>query len=120
MQSQGEALTLTETIAITPPAPAQPSLTPADKLRKIQELKTRPLKLGETWYIVSRTWYRNWESACGGAPAKGAPDDERQVTAVDNSPIAGPRPNKFNGVPLEEGLNIELLPQEAWELLVSW
>lgn len=118
MQSQGESLSLTDTIVVDQPSPSGP--TPKEKLEKIQALKARPLQLGDTWYIVSRNWYRNWESACGGAPVKGAPDDESQVTAIDNSSLAGTRPNKLKGESLTEGVNIELLPQEAWDLLVSW
>ncbi|KAG8899363.1 CSN-associated deubiquitinating enzyme Ubp12 [Tulasnella sp. 403] len=121
MKSQGEALSLTDAeAAFIPPSTTDTRLSPKEKLEKIQQLKTRPLRLGDKWYLVSREWYRNWESACGGAPAKGAPDDESQVKAVDNSPIAGSKPGRLKEDMLMEGVDIELLPRDAWNLLVEW
>lgn len=118
MQSQSAALSLTD--GPSPGLTSETTMSPKQRLDKIEGLKSRPLKLGETWYIVSRPWYRKWASACGGAPVKGAPESESQVGSVDNSAIAGSGSNKLNGEPLEEGISIELLPQEAWDLLVSW
>jgi len=94
--------------------------TPKDKLEKIKELKSRPLVAGDTWYIISRKWYRDWESACGGAPSKGAPSDESEVGPINNEQLAGTTEGSLMTGQLIEGMNIELLPKEAWDLLVSW
>ncbi|KAG8862154.1 CSN-associated deubiquitinating enzyme Ubp12 [Tulasnella sp. 330] len=118
IQSQSQALSLTDDPS---PGPStETTVSPKQRLDEIKQLQARQLKLGETWYIVARSWYRNWASACGGPLAKGAPESERQVGSVDNSAIAGPGVNKLSGDGLEEGINIELVPQEAWDLLVSW
>lgn len=115
MVAQGQGLSLTDE-----PGPSSSVASPQQKLAQIDELKNQPLKLGDTWYIVSRTWYRNWVSACGGSPIKGAPDSESQISAVDNSAIAGTRPGSLSGDQLIESVNIELVPQEAWDCFVAW
>ncbi|KAG8901643.1 CSN-associated deubiquitinating enzyme Ubp12 [Tulasnella sp. 408] len=96
-----------------------PDLTPREKLQKIRSLKSKPLTLGDTWYLVSRQWYRGWESACGDVPFEGAPEDENQVKAVDNSSLVGLKPGELNSAVIE-GVDCELLPEEAWKLLVEW
>lgn len=122
MRTQGEGLSLSDSIAVdesTQPTTSSTTDTPKGKLQKIQSLKGKPLVLGETWYLVSSQWYRGWVSACGGAPMKGAPEDESQVKAVDNSSLAGSKPGKLK-IDIEEGIDYELLPEDAWKLLVEW
>ncbi|KAG8996062.1 CSN-associated deubiquitinating enzyme Ubp12 [Tulasnella sp. JGI-2019a] len=119
MQSQSAALSLSDDPSAAGPS-TDTTISAKQKLDEIERLKSRPMALGDTWYIVSRSWYRNWASACGGAPVKGAPENESQISGVDNSAIAGAGSNKLNGDPLQEGINIELVPQEAWDLLVKW
>lgn len=122
MRTQGEGLSLSDSIAVdesTQPTTSSTTDTPKGKLQKIQSLKGKPLVLGETWYLVSSQWYRGWVSACGGAPMKGAPEDESQVKAVDNSSLAGLKPGKLK-IDIEEGTDYELLPEDAWKLLVEW
>lgn len=119
MQSQSAALSLSDDTSAPGPS-TDTTVSAKQRLDEIERLKARPMALGDTWYIVSRSWYRNWASACGGTPVKGAPESESQISGVDNSAIAGAGPNKLNGDSLQEGINIELVPQEAWDLLVSW
>lgn len=123
MRTQGEGLSLSDSTTpneSTQPTTSSTSLTPKERLQKIQSLKNKPLALGDTWYLISRQWYRGWESACGGAPLKGAPEDESQVKAVDNSSLAGLKPGKLKTAAIDEGVDYELLPEEAWKLLVEW
>ncbi|KAG8910438.1 CSN-associated deubiquitinating enzyme Ubp12, partial [Tulasnella sp. 408] len=123
MRTQSEGLSLSDSTApneSTQPTTSSTSLTPKERLQKIQSLKNKPLALGDTWYLISRQWYRGWESACGGAPMKGAPEDESQVKAVDNSSLAGSKPGKLKTATIAEGVDYELLPEEAWKLLVEW
>ncbi|KAG8976971.1 CSN-associated deubiquitinating enzyme Ubp12, partial [Tulasnella sp. 427] len=107
MRTQGEGLSLSDSInpndESTQPATSSASPTPNDKLAKIQSLKNKALALGDIWYLVSRPWYRGWESACGGAPWKGAPETEDQVKAIDNSSLAGSKPGKLKPAAITEG-----------------
>ncbi|KAG8930950.1 CSN-associated deubiquitinating enzyme Ubp12 [Tulasnella sp. 418] len=123
-ECQGESLSLDkivlETPAATTPDNQSSSLTPKEKLDKIERLKSRPLNKGETWYLVSRDWYDNWASACGGVQVKGATEDESQIGPVDNISVAGNPPGTLAASVKEDVLMVVPVPQEAWDLYISW
>lgn len=94
------------------------STPPQDKLTAIEQAKARPLVVGEKWYLVSRAWYRRWHKAVSGVADKEGPVNESDLGPVDNSPLVNAQGNLI--VSPGAGIDVEYLPQDAWNLLVSW
>ena len=105
-------------------APATPSgsssvtVTPKDKYDKVVALAKRDMVVGETWYVVSRRWYKRWEKACTGIADKEGSVEEKDIGPVDNSHLVDSKGNLTNN--LTEDVDIQFVPEEAWELLVEW
>lgn len=91
---------------------------PEDRLTAIEEAKNRPLLVGETWYLVSRTWYRRWHKAVSGVMDKEGPVTESDLGPVDNSSLVNSKGDL--SVSTVSGIDVEYLPQDAWDLLVTW
>lgn len=96
-----------------------PQPSPAEKLQLIETLKKQPMVPGETWYIVSRPWYRKWEKACTGKVDKEGAVSESQVGPVDNSAFFKDGEFESNHS-MEEGVDIELVPAVAWKAFTDW
>lgn len=99
------------------PNPSMPP-TPEAKLAIIEQAKSRPLTVGETWYLVSRAWYRRWHKAVSGVVDKEGSVNESDLGPVDNSALVNSQ--GIFSVPAVGGVDVEYLPQNAWDLLVSW
>ena len=69
-----------------------------------------PMKAGAVFVVVPRAWYAAWEAAC----ASGSGD----VGCVSNAAIVASDGNLRDG--LQDGLDYELLPRAAFELLHGW
>jgi ubiquitin carboxyl-terminal hydrolase 4/11/15 len=59
-------------------------LSKEEKLAHIESLKRAPMMAGETWYLVSRPWYRKWHNALSGKLSKDVPVEESDLGPVDN------------------------------------
>lgn len=94
-------------------------LTPKDKYDKIVALAKREMVAGETWYVVSHRWYRRWEKACTGVIDKEGPIEEKDIGPVDNGHLADINGN-LTDASVAEGVDVDFVPEEAWELLVEW
>ncbi|KAJ6519147.1 hypothetical protein C8R45DRAFT_918227 [Mycena sanguinolenta] len=68
--------------------------------------------------LVDRTWWKRWKKACTGVVDKEGGVTEEQLGPVDNSPLVDSsgalRPS------LTDTIDFELVPQSAWNDLVSW
>lgn len=86
----------------------------------IKELKSGNLEDGDGWFLVSRTWYRKWVTACSGT-AETKDDDASisvdQVGPIDNSNLVVDGQLRK---PLSDGIDLELLPAAAYRLLKEW
>jgi ubiquitin carboxyl-terminal hydrolase 4/11/15 len=92
-----------------------PSSCSPEHLSTINSLKNKPLVKGNIWFLVARAWLRKWEHAC----SNGANNDYSQdVGPVDNSSIADTT-GKLSLL-LTEGVDIEFVPELAWNHLVEW
>ncbi|KIJ65708.1 hypothetical protein HYDPIDRAFT_110858 [Hydnomerulius pinastri MD-312] len=120
MAEQGEH-TL-ESVELTAPYPTQhgppANLTPPEKFEYIKERRGKSMQVGETWYIVSRQWYRRWESACQGIVDKSGSVDEQDVAAVDNTPLVDRDGNLTSN--LTEGVDVEFVPADVWTAFTTW
>ncbi|KAF9221344.1 cysteine proteinase [Gyrodon lividus] len=120
MAEQGEH-TL-NAVALTAPYPVRQgppaNLTPPEKVDYIKQCRDKAMQVGETWYIVSRQWYRRWESACQGIISKSGPLEEQDVGAVDNTPLIDRNGNLTSN--LTEGVDVEFVPSDVWQAFTAW
>ena len=118
MEEQGEA----DIPAFMPPpsqiAPAIQPLPPGEKLSLVEKGKSRKLEIGDTWYLVSRDWYKRWVKACSGEVDKEGPLTEQELGPVDNSSLLDPYNNLLAS--LAEGVDVEYVPEEVWSQFVLW
>lgn len=116
MAEQGYDVPL-NTLVPTQPPPA--NLSVEQKAARIQQLRSKPMVAGDTWYIISRQWFKPWAIACGILSDKTvAPLQEEAIGPPDNSSLFDVQGNLTST--LVEGVDVEFLPQEAWSELVAW
>ncbi|ORY70656.1 hypothetical protein BCR35DRAFT_334236 [Leucosporidium creatinivorum] len=119
--------------AASPPAYDAPSYPQAateagpdgsNQLEMIKEMKRGgeiDMEAGETWFLVSRSWFRRWATACSGVAE--SKDDDADITLADVGPIDNSDILTVEGKlkqPLELGREVEILPQNAWDFLLRW
>lgn len=122
MASQGEA-DIPKTILLPEPVVSQNSLalpsTPGPiKLSTVKHSREQQLRVGDSWYIVARRWYKRWEKACTGEVDKEGGVEEADLGPVDNSPLLDKDGNVVSS--LAEGIDAEFVPEDVWTLFVSW
>ncbi|EMD38909.1 hypothetical protein CERSUDRAFT_104201 [Gelatoporia subvermispora B] len=97
--------------------PATPA-TPAQKLATVEALCKEPMVVGETWYIVSRKWYRKWQKALSGEVDKEGGVEEKDVGPVDNTDLVDASGN-FVSQAIEH-VDVEFVPQKVWTMFEEW
>ncbi|KAF5336704.1 hypothetical protein D9758_015091 [Tetrapyrgos nigripes] len=96
-----------------------PDPLPPQKVRIIDDLvKDNTMTLGQTWYLVDSPWVRRWRSACNGEVGKEGPVAENDLGPVATAPLLDDFGNLKPG--LMEGIDVEYMPQDAWDKLTSW
>lgn len=120
MADQGEDALNTVTLIPPPTPPHEPpaNLNPEQKLDYVSQRRTRQMQVGDTWYIVSRVWYRRWEVACQGIVDKSGPVEEKDIGPVDNTPLVDRDGNLVSN--LAEGVDVEFVPWDVWKALTTW
>ena len=118
--AEQEVVPLLDASALAP-FPAQngivAAVSPEAKLSLVQNLSKKQMQVGDTWYLVSRQWYKRWQKACSGELDKEGPLEEKDVGPVNNSSLVDKDGNLVYAV---EGIDVEYVPQEAWSYLISW
>ncbi|KDQ06861.1 hypothetical protein BOTBODRAFT_60381 [Botryobasidium botryosum FD-172 SS1] len=119
MREQGENLSLNDPASSAPsPQPAQAPdqvLSPKARLDLISSLKRQELREGDQWFLIARKWYRHWEAVCSGHLDK---EDSQEIGPIDNSSIVDSDGRLVTTA--AEGVTVEIVPTEAWDLLVEW
>ncbi|KAG6372616.1 hypothetical protein JVT61DRAFT_7362 [Boletus reticuloceps] len=64
--------------------------------------------VGDTWYIVSRRWYRRWENVRHGVADKAGP--------VDNMPLV----DRTGNLILNLTIDVEFVPSDVWKVFITW
>ncbi|KAF8316815.1 cysteine proteinase [Clavulina sp. PMI_390] len=104
--------------------PKLPSSSKSLPLSSIRSLKDQPRLEGDIWFAISKRWWDRWESACIGRASK--TPSTGPLGPVDNSDISeeDPQPGVKYALldmpPMMEDEHIEMVPQEAHELLEEW
>ena len=101
------------------PSASSSTLAPKEKHDKVATLTKRDMVVGEMWYVVSRRWYRRWEKACTGLVDKEGGVEEKDIGPVDNGHLVDLKGN-ITSRSLTEGVDVQYVPHEAWELLTEW
>ncbi|KIJ55336.1 hypothetical protein M422DRAFT_57819 [Sphaerobolus stellatus SS14] len=91
---------------------------PADKLAMYEQFSTTTLELGQSWFIVSTPWLKNFKMACNGEVDKEGPRSETTLGPVDNSPLVEEEGYLRPG--LQYGVDYEVVPQRMWDSFVEW
>ncbi|KAI0788771.1 hypothetical protein C8Q75DRAFT_767864 [Abortiporus biennis] len=99
-------------------SPPTSHLSLPEKLDKITTLCRVQMTPGETWYLVGRRWFKRFQKACSGEVDKEGAVSEKDLGPVDNSTLVDSRGNLIS--PIVEHVDVEYVPEEAWNLLVSW
>ncbi|OCH87381.1 UCH-domain-containing protein [Obba rivulosa] len=92
--------------------------TPAQKLATVEALCKNPMTAGETWYIVSRRWYRKWQKALSGEVDKEGGAEEKDIGSVDNSDLVDAAGNLTSQA--IEHVDVEFVPSRVWDMFVEW
>lgn len=109
----------------TPPQSQSKAPAPPEQFISIQALKSKPLREGDDWCVVSKSWYTRWEDACSGRISKDS-NGSTNVGPIDNTDITDISP--YPGVdydlrlspPVAEGESCEFLPSMAQDFLEQW
>lgn len=93
--------------------------SPADQLALVAQLRAEDLVVGAVWYIVSRAWFRRFETLGSGelASKEDVVLSAEDVGAIDNADITVDGALKM---PVSDGRDVVLVPKTAWHLLVRW
>lgn len=90
----------------------------AEKLAFVEKAKKKRLEIGETWFLVSKDWWKRWRKACTGEEDKEGIITEQELGPVDNRPLVDPEGNLRIG--LVDGEDVEFVPPDVWRGFVSW
>ncbi|GAA6010099.1 hypothetical protein JCM10207_007558 [Rhodosporidiobolus poonsookiae] len=91
------------------------------QLAVVNDLRRLPLEAGDEWYVVPRAWFRRWQVAVSGIAESKDDDDSlspEQVGPIDTTQLVDEDGELVMGC--QEGVNIELLPAQAWGMLKEW
>jgi ubiquitin carboxyl-terminal hydrolase 4/11 len=100
------------------PEPLPSSSSSPDKVELIRNLMGKQMELGQTWYLVDHSWYRRWQKACTGEVDKDGAVSEQDLGPPSVSPLLDQYGNLKPG--LAEGVDVEYVPEEAWNHFVQW
>ncbi|RDB15775.1 Ubiquitin carboxyl-terminal hydrolase 4 [Hypsizygus marmoreus] len=91
---------------------------PGEKLALVERGRSRKMEAGETWYLISRDWWKRWKKACTGEIDKEGLVSEQDLGPVDNSRLLDSYGNLQSS--LVEGVDLEYVPEEVWKLFFDW
>jgi len=94
------------------------NMAPAQKLLCVEQGKKKRMEIGETWYLISSSWWRRWRKACTGEKDKEGVITEVELGSIDNSSLVD-----TDGLlrrDILEGVDVEFVPQDVWRLFTIW
>lgn len=127
MAEQGEDTIASATIPLDPPPIIQTfsgsgALSLSQKYSLIDRLRKTSMLEGDTWYLVSKRWWRKLEKAYTGEMDKEAGGGivmESDITPVDNSDLVDDK-GKLVSMSLIEDVDVIFVPDVGWRSLVEW
>ena len=104
--------------SISNPSGSMATLSPEEKLRSVESLMQSPMRVGETWYVVSSTWFRRWRKAVSKEVDKDGEVDEQDLGPVDNGDIV-----VAGGDAINQQLGPDdyvFVPEQVWTWFTTW
>lgn len=99
-------------------APIWPSRPAAEQqYSSVIEAQKQPLQYGASWFIVDRPWFQQWSRVCNEQTDRAAAMDA--IGMIETSHLLDPTFPTALKTGLEEGVDFEVVPKEAWEMLVG-
>ncbi|XP_058391704.1 ubiquitin carboxyl-terminal hydrolase 11 isoform X3 [Diceros bicornis minor] len=86
------------------------------QIKNSESGRERPLRTGESWFLVEQHWYKQWELYVQG----GDQDSSTFPGCINNAKLFEDQVNWRLKKGLVEGEDYVLLPEAAWHYLVSW
>ncbi|CAN8017254.1 unnamed protein product [Ixodes persulcatus] len=88
----------------------------------ISNLLKKPLKPDDIWYLVDNKWFKQWKKYVGYDTwdVCGIGEQTTHPGPIDNSPLLKEDNSGETKDHLIDELDYVLLPQEAWDKMVSW
>ena len=114
MAEQGEDASANTSVSLSSMA----TPTPEEKLSSVESSIQSPMRVGETWYVVSSTWFRRWRKAVSKEVDKDGEVDEKDLGPVDNGDIV-----VAGGDVINQQLGPEdyiFVPEQVWTWLTAW
>jgi len=111
----------------TPPTPPAPEVTPASGLCPPGEVQDEIIaenqralpEAGDSWYLVSRAWYRRWQVATSGQATKEeTPLSIDEVGPIDTFSLIDSSGNLR--MPLLADVDVSVLSSQSWGMLKDW
>ncbi|XP_022252353.1 ubiquitin carboxyl-terminal hydrolase 15-like isoform X3 [Limulus polyphemus] len=89
---------------------------------KISECLGKPLKKGDTWYLIDSQWFKQWKKFVGydDSDVSSVKEDEVHPGPIDNSALYKEDGSGELKDRMMDEMEYVLLPQEGWNLLHSW
>jgi hypothetical protein len=92
-----------------------------EQARLVKEQIERRTVLGDTWYLLPRTWQREWEHACLEEPEElSSSADSVLVGSINTSGLLDSRGELSTDPRPQEGVDYTFIHEKGWELLTSW
>ncbi|XP_060596713.1 E3 ubiquitin-protein ligase TRIM36-like isoform X2 [Ruditapes philippinarum] len=81
----------------------------------------KPLIKGETWYIIDVKWFKQWKSYVGYESLDhfNVGEESANPGPIDNTPIFQEGTDKLKEHLIDD-LDYGLVPEECWQMLLSW
>ena len=95
-----------------------PYVSPRQKWDQISALKFTAMRNGDTWYLISYTWYEKWKAACNPASNTHGRGADEQLEPVDNSDIVDANGELIPA--LSEGTQVICVSQCTMNLFTQW
>jgi len=99
-------------------ATAHSPIPPTEKLFLVEKSIGKKMEVGQTWYLVSREWWKRWQKACTGQVDKEGGVIEQDLGPVNNTPLLDEYENLLPS--LIEQIDVEYVPEEVWSYFVTW
>lgn len=104
---------------LTPPDESAAVPMPSSQWDLVQDyMRSKDVTEGESYFLISRKWYRQWQAHCTGVAEEKDDDPDAQLGPIDNRELADERGNLRKG--LQDGVHLEIMPATAWNMLKSW
>ncbi|TFY56209.1 hypothetical protein EVJ58_g7783, partial [Rhodofomes roseus] len=100
------------------PSNTMATSSPEERLSSVGSLIQAPMRVGDTWHVVSSSWYRRWRKAMAKEVDKEGPVDEKDLGPVDNTDIVVAGGEIINQILSAD--DYVFVPEQVWTWFTEW